>query len=333
LQELTIDPLMLVWLDGANSPKDNPNENYTREFWELFTLGRDTLYTEEDIREGSRAFTGITLLRESEQAARPIFDIINHDETFKTIFPNREESANHDYLSVIDMTLRQPEAPRYVARNLFALFAHNYPSEAILDDLARTFVESDFEIAPLVERILTSEAMFSEDAVGNQVSSPVEHYVCFARTLDMHFYSEDALGSTLDRITRNLRDAGQELLNPPGVEGWTEGTAWLQDQWVIARASSLGQRLDFGPERVPVLPYHLLPAANTWDRREVREEIVNALASAFHLDLTDEEKSIFIEVLDQNGWRAFHLLEPDDQPRQVVELIRLMAMHEGVLGS
>jgi uncharacterized protein (DUF1800 family) len=71
LQELTIDPLMLIWLDGANSPKDNPNENYTREFWELFTLGRDVLYDEEDIREGSRAFTGITLLRERDQDAPP----------------------------------------------------------------------------------------------------------------------------------------------------------------------------------------------------------------------------------------------------------------------
>jgi uncharacterized protein (DUF1800 family) len=332
LQELTIDPLMLIWLDGANSPKDNPNENYTREFWELFTLGRDVLYDEEDIREGSRAFTGITLLRERDQDARPIFDLINHDETTKTIFPGREEPANHDYLTVIDMTLRQDEAARYVARNLFECFVHDHPSDAVINDLARGFRESDFEIAPLVKRILTSQAMFSADARGNQVSSPVEHFVGLARTLDMHMISEDSQGGTLDRVTRDLSAAGQDLLNPPGVEGWSEGAAWLQDQWVLARVEALGRRMEYGPQRDEGLPYHLLPPRETWDQREIRSQIVDAMAGVFHLELTEGEKDIFIEVLDQNGWRAFHLEEPDRQPSHVAEMIRLMAMHDGVLG-
>jgi len=333
LESLTIDPLMLIWLDGANSPKSNPNENYTREFWELFTLGRDVLYTEDDIREGARAFTGITLLRERDQNARPIFDLINHDETHKLIFPGRETAANHDYLTVIDMTLRQPEAARYVARNLFACFVHDHPSDAMVADLARTFTDADFEIAPLVRQILMSQAMFSAEARGAQVRSPVEHVVGVARTLDMHMYSEESQGGTLDRLARDLANAGQDLLDPPGVQGWTEGAAWLEDQWVIARVDALGRRMEFGPQRSEFLPYHLLPARDGWNRREVRDEIVTAVAAVFHLQLTDAERAIFIEVLDQNGWRAFHLEEPDNQPRQVFEMIRLMAMHEGVIGS
>jgi hypothetical protein len=70
-----------------------------------------------------------------------------------------------------------------------------------------------------------------------------------------------------------------------------------------------------------------------WDQRESREAIVGALAKVFHLKLTDGEIEIYVEVLDQNGWRAFHLEDPDRQPQLVRELIRLMAMHEDVLGS
>lgn len=331
LQELTIDPLMLIWLDGANSPKDSPNENYAREFWELFTLGRDVLYTETDIKESTKAFTGITLLRESEKDARPIYDILNHDTTIKKILPTRVEEGDYDYLGMIDLTLDQPEAAQYVARNLFITFVHDHPSDAVVKDLAQTFIDADFEIVPVVRRILNSQALFSQDAVGNQITSPVEHIVGVFRTLDMHMYSEDSQGYTLDQLTRDLRDSGQDILNPPGVEGWTEGEAWLEDQWLINRAGALSRRMEFGPDRTEELPYHLLPPVETWDQREIRGEIVDAVASWFHLKLTEEERDIYIEVLDQNGWRALHLVEPDDQPRHVSELIRLMAMHEGVI--
>jgi len=332
LQDLTIDPLMLIWLDGANSPKDNPNENYAREFWELFTLGRDTLYTEQDIRNSARAFTGITLLREQDLDARPIFDLVNHDETVKTIFPSRTDPANFDYLQVIDLTLAQPEALRYVARNLFVAFVHDDPSDAMLDELGQLLVESDFEIGPVVRRILMSQAMFSTAARGNQICSPVEHVIGVARTLDMHMFSEDSQGFVFDQLARDLRDAGHELLNPPGVQGWGENEFWLEDQWLISRVNALGRTMEYGPEHTPDLPYHLLPDRSTWDQREIRGQIVDAMAAVFHLKLTEQERDIYIEVLDQNGWRALHLEDPDNQPRQVFEMIRLMAMHEDVMG-
>ncbi len=334
LEDLTLDPLMLIWLDGANSPKENPNENYTREFWELFTLGRDVLYTEEDIREGSRAFTGITLLRESGRDPRPIFDIVHHDETFKDIFPERSEPANHNFESVIELTLSQPEAPRYVARNLFVFFVHDHPSDETVQALADFFVENDFEIAPLVRKILLSQAMFSPEARGSQIASPVEHLVGVARTLDIQLFREDSQGFLMDRVRDELQNAGQLLLDPPGVEGWDEGLAWLEDQWVISRVHGLRRLLemDYGPNHTEGLPYHLLPPVEEWDQREVREKIVNAIAAVFHLNLTEEERAIYVEVLDQNGWLAFHLTDPDRQPRHVFEMIRLMCMDERVIG-
>lgn len=331
LNALTIDPMMLIWLDGANSPKEDPNENYAREFWELFTLGRDVLYTEEDIAEGARAFTGITLYRQSGRDARPIFDILHHDETFKTIFPGRESAANYDYQSVIDLTLAQPEAPRYVARNLFTYFVHDHPSDAVVQELADIFSASDFQIAPVVRTLLKSHAFFSADAIGNQVTSPVEHVVGVARTLDMHIYSEDSQGYILERMASELQGSGQELLNPPGVEGWGEDQFWLQDQWVLNRIRALGRTMEYGANHDEEIPLSLLPPQSEWSRREVRKEIVDAMAAVFHLHLTPEEEEIFIEVLDQNGWRAFHLEDPRYQAQHVREMIRLMAMHEDIM--
>ncbi|MCG3126513.1 MAG: hypothetical protein CHACPFDD_01349 [Phycisphaerae bacterium] len=333
LIDLTLDPLMLIWLDGANSPKTSPNENYAREFWELFTLGRDRLYTEADIRESARAFTGITLLRDWEQDTRPIYDLLNHDETNKMIFAGRTSGpANYSYQSVVDLTLAQPEASEYVARNLFAFFVHDHPSDALVKELADSFVASNFQIAPLVRKILVSQALFSPDARGNQVTTPVEHFVGVARTLDMHVYSEDSQGYLFDQLADDLSSAGQDLLNPPGVEGWSEDLGWVQDQWILSRVKALGRTMDYGPNHTEDVPFHLLPAVENWSQREVRPQIVDAIAGVFHLPLTQEEKDIYMEVLDQGGWRAFHLEDPDYQARHVYEMIRLMAMDERVIG-
>jgi uncharacterized protein (DUF1800 family) len=332
LSDLTLDPLMLIWLNAADSPKDAPNENYTREFWELFTLGRDVLYTEADIKAGALAFTGISLIFPNGEEPRPVFDIFNHDNSVKEIFPGRAAAENYDYRSIIDVTLSQPEAAEYVARNLFVFFVHDHPSEAVVRELADGFVESGFEIMPLVRAILMSQALFSPDAQGNQISSPVEHFVGVARTLDMRMFSEDSQGYVLDRVTDDLAAAGHDLLNPPGVEGWGEDAAWLQDQWVLSRVRALGRTMEYGPDNTPGLPYHLLPDPATWTDRDTRREIVVAVASVFHLDLTEDEIDIYTEVLDQNGYLAFHLADAEQQPRHVFEMIRLMAMDERVIG-
>lgn len=332
LIDLTLDPLMLIWLDGANSPKDSPNENYAREFWELFTLGRDVLYTEDDIKEATRAFTGITLLRQNNVDTRPIFDIVNHDTSIKHFFGDRAAAGNYDYVDVIDITLDQPEAAEYVARNLFVHFVHDQPSDELVAELADVFVESGFQIKPVVRRILLSQAMFSTTARGAQVASPVEHLVGLARTLDMHMDSEDSQGFILDRLADDINAAGMELLNPPGVEGWSEDDGWLQDQWLRSRIVALARTMEYGPDRTAYLPYHLLPSTDRWNRREVRREIVDALARVFHLKLSDEERELYITVLDQAGHKGFDVETPENQPRHVQELIRLMAMREDVMG-
>lgn len=335
LVDLTLDPLMLLWLDGANSPASAPNENYAREFWELFTLGRDILYTEQDIREAARGFTGITILRSSGQEPRPIYDLRNHDNTPKTIFPGRTSPANHDYESIIDLTLEQPEAARYVARNLFVFFVHNHPSDAVVQELAEEFVRSGFEIAPLVRRILRSQAFFSSEARGNQINGPVDQIVAAARTMDTHYYSEDSVGYRSWAIDQELVVAGHEIMNPPGVQGWGEDQAWLEEQSLLARVRALRSlmQMEHGPAHLNDIPFHLLPPVNEWTQREVRARIVNAMAGVLHLELTEEERDIYIEVLDWGGYRAFHLSDYANQKVYLGEMIRLMFMDERFIGS
>ena len=332
LEQLTLDPLMLIWLDGANSPKSKPNENYAREFWELFTLGRDVLYTEDDIKEAARAFTGVILFREQNLDARPLFDLTKHDNTGTTLFPGRTPGPfNYDYKTIIDVTLAQPEAPRYVARNLFVLFVHDHPTDATVQALADAFVAGNYEIAPLVKTLLMSQALFSPAADGNQVSSPVEHVLGVARTLDMHMTSEDSQGFILDQLVTDLTGSGQELLNPPGVQGWGEDQAWLEDQWVISRVRALTRTMEYGPNRVTQLPYHLLPADTTWNTAGIQAQIVDALANVFQLTLTDEERNLYISVLDQNGRTKFNVASTNTRRSLVRDLLRLMAMDDRVM--
>jgi uncharacterized protein (DUF1800 family) len=332
LVDLTMDPLMLLFLDGGNSPKDNPNENYAREFWELFTLGRDTLYTEADIKQSAKAFTGIRLFRDDNNQLYSLYDPTAHNNSSKLIFPDRASAANHDYLSVIDLTLAQPEAARYVARNLFVFFVHDQPSDALVDDLAATFVDSGFEINPLVRRILMSQAMFAKESRNTQISSPIEHIVGVAHTLDMHMYSDASKTTTLDTLEWILRHAGQELSKPPGVQGWDEGGAWLRDGWIISRLKALRVHMEFGPDHTPDLPYHLLPPADTWNTPQCVVDIVDALEATFHLKLTWQERDVYYALLNPPDRLPFYLCDFDRQRLYLIELVRLMAMHEDVIG-
>jgi hypothetical protein len=90
--------------------------------------------------------------------------------------------------------------------------------------------------------------------------------------------------------------------------------------------------MEYGPDRTPGLPYHLLPPESTWDQREIRGQLVDTIAGIFHIELSEEERGIYMDVLDQDGWRAFHLEEPDNRPRHIFEFIRLMAMNDQVIG-
>ena len=176
LQEISRDPAMLVWLDSNQNVKGKPNENYAREVMELFTLGVGN-YTEKDIREAARAFTGW-----HTSGGRFTFVHGEHDDGPKTVLG---QTGNWDGDDVVRILLDQPACARFLVRKLYRfLVSENVaPPDALLDPLADAFRKSDYDIAVLVRTILRSQHFFSAYAYRQKVKWPVEYAVGVVRMI------------------------------------------------------------------------------------------------------------------------------------------------------
>ena len=225
--EITRDRAMLKWLDNARSDKTHPNENYARELMELFTLGIGN-YTEADVRESARAFTGYTFVRRTGQF---VFDANKHDDGSKT-FLGRTGNFNGD--DVIEIIFKQPAAPKFLARKLLEFLVYSDPEPALVDAFANSIAAHGFELEPAIAQLLRSNVFYSERAYRALVKSPVEFVVGSLRLFGATTVTPQTIG-VLGRM-------GQVPFRPPSVKGWDGGSAWLNTQTVLARenfASSL----------------------------------------------------------------------------------------------
>jgi uncharacterized protein (DUF1800 family) len=222
------DPAMLIYLDSTTNRRIHPNENYARELMELFTLGVGN-YTEQDIKEIARAFTGWEILND-----RFHFDEIQHDTATKTFLG---ASGNFDGDDAVRIVLKQPAAPRFIAGKLIRFFVFDEPaaSDALVEPIARDLREHEFRIGPAVQRILGSNLFFSQYAVGRKVRSPVDLAVGVTR----------ALGATtsLLKLSQGIAALGQALFRPPNVKGWDGGRMWINSSTLLGRANFVGQLL------------------------------------------------------------------------------------------
>lgn len=235
LGAITLDPAMLHWLDGASSAPPFANENYAREFLELFTLGRaPQVYTERDVREAARAFTGWVV---QPQVRLVQFDPARHDAGTKTVLGRRiVDRGDLEYLDVVDAALAQPVASLFLADRLVRGLGWSTGSTDLLRRpdpvtrrVARVLRTSGFQVAPAVRALLLSpEYRFAgERRTRRYVRTPAEVVVGTAR----------ALGVTADDegFLPLMVRMGQVLLQPPNVGGWPEGTSWLSPPSVLAR--------------------------------------------------------------------------------------------------
>jgi hypothetical protein len=237
LQEMSRDPAMMVWLDIAQSRRGQPNENYARELMELFSLGIPSPrqpdrrnYTEQDIREAARAFTGWAI--ESGQA---VFHGNQHDDGDKTVLDQR---GRFDASDIVRICLEQEAAPFFITRKLFRFLVSETmtPTTELLEPLARDFRQSDFDFGALVERVLRSNLFFSEHAYRARVKTPVDFALGIVRGLEGHLSHaghERRLGST--QLASAMEGLGQRLFYPPSVAGWDMGRAWLNGQTFLLR--------------------------------------------------------------------------------------------------
>ncbi len=221
LRQVARDPAMLIYLDNANSRREQPNENFAREVMELFTLGEGN-YSEQDIKEMARAFTGWSLDRETGEF---MFRRGMHDAGVKTIFGKR---ANFDGDQAIDLLLKRPETAVFITRKLWREFVSPAPDEADVVRLAALFRESGYSIAKLMQAMLVSDAFYAADNRGSLVKSPVEFVVGTLKQFEIQ--------------TPNLRPfvlasalLGQNVFTPPNVKGWPGGEAWINATTLLGR--------------------------------------------------------------------------------------------------
>lgn len=319
LAQMTIDWAMLEWLDGIRSTAARPNENFAREFWELFTLGVDNGYTQADIVQAARAFTGYKRVRRDGRLFID-FDPSLHDEGNKTIFG---KIGNWGYEDIVDITLAERPVAEYIVTRLLKYFLYEDPYEATVQELAELLRESNYELKPVLQKLFLSEIFYSDEARQALCKSPLEYVIGFVRTTNMRI--------PMNLLDRLLAFAGQRPTEPDSVEGWEDGKMWLSPASIVERANfigaCIGQRRyqnDAGFDIGTLLP---VPGASD-------SKTVDHLSALFGIDLSSNERARCVAYLNtrthQDGsesvdrWDANNKAHLDERLRG---LLYILALH------
>jgi len=220
LKAISRDPAMLVYLDSRTNKKKAPNENYSRELMELFTLGIGN-YTENDVRESARAFTGWQI----QKKTKFVFKENYHDFNDKVFLG---QTGNWDGDDAVDIIVQQPVSAEYIVKRLWTFFAYPDPEQNIVERLAKVFRDNNTEIRPVMRAIFESDEFYSSRAAQALVKGPAELMASTIRTLSL----DVGLGN---QFRRGMRAMGQELFYPPDVSGWEGGANWINSSTLLER--------------------------------------------------------------------------------------------------
>jgi hypothetical protein len=241
LLEMSRDPAMLIWLDSNSNARGRPNENYARELMELFSLGVGH-YTEADVREAARAFTGW-----HTDGRKFTFNRIQHDGGRKTVLG---QSGTLDGGDVVRIILEEPAAAKFLVRKIYRAFVSEGepPPDNLIEPLADRYRSSGYDTADLIRTVLRSRLFFSCHAFRQRVKSPVEYVVGLLRSLEARPVEPQNMGGPqVPTLARLMDGLGQTLFAPPNVKGWNGGEAWLNSATLLAR-HNLAWKIVQGPQ-------------------------------------------------------------------------------------
>ncbi|HXH22328.1 MAG TPA: DUF1800 domain-containing protein [Dehalococcoidia bacterium] len=249
LKGISMDPAMMIYLDISGSQRRAPNENYARELMELFALGIGN-YTEQDIREAARAFTGWFVPRRRTgnndfEYDEPTFRPNLFDGGTKTVLGR---SGNFRPEDVIDIIVEQPASASFIVGKLFAFFAYPGADEQTLKPFVDTYLGSGKSIGATVEAILRSDEMYSPRAYRSIVRSPVEYAVAAIKALGLQ---GGVAGLVAQNRGQTLAQMGQVLYEPPNVAGWPGGETWLNSATMFARLNFINLVTGGAPQPAP----------------------------------------------------------------------------------
>ena len=212
---------MLNFLNNQQNKKQHPNENFAREVMELFTMGRGN-YTEQDIKEAARAFTGWSSTFNGDFVFRRFF----HDADEKIFLGKRGNYNGDDILNII---LEQPQTATFITQKIYKYFVNEnvrYRNSKLI--FQNNFYESNYNITALMNNIFTSDWFYDEKNIGCRIKSPVELLAGIRRLIPMEFDDEK-----VELILQ--RALGQVLFYPPNVAGWQGGKAWIDSSTLMLR--------------------------------------------------------------------------------------------------
>jgi uncharacterized protein (DUF1800 family) len=216
---ITINPAMLIYLDGTRNRKGAPNENYARELMELFTLGIGN-YTEQDIQEAARALTGWRV-----DGLTSYFTQSRFDEGVKTIFG---QTGNFNHNDVVDIIFTQPAAAIFFCRELYNEFMHVAHDEPSIETMAQILRNNNYELKPVLSTLLKSVMFHTNEVRGAKIKGPVELMIGTMRQFNV---------ATPDYvyIRQVAAQTKQELFSPPNVSGWDGDKIWINTTTLPAR--------------------------------------------------------------------------------------------------
>jgi uncharacterized protein (DUF1800 family) len=231
LIQVSQTPAMLLFLNNQQNHKGHPNENFARELMELFTIGRGN-YTEQDVKESARAFTGWGFDKDGLFKMRPFL----HDTGTKTFMG---KTGNFQGEDIIDIILSNKQTARFISTKLYKYLVNEIPDPAHINTMADVLFNGNYEIKPLLEFVFTADWFYDDKNIGNLIKSPIDFIVGLNRQFYITYQKPDVL-------LLFQRALGQELFYPPNVAGWPGGRNWIDSSSLMYRLKIASTVLDQG---------------------------------------------------------------------------------------
>ncbi len=244
LMQVSKDPAMLFWLDNQFNVKERPNENFAREVMELFTLGIGN-YTETDIQEAARAFSGWGLAAPGKRAkvtnpkngkinAKSVFDegLKDHDDGLKTVLGSKGKFNGDDVLGIL---CSQQRTAWYITSKMWEWFAYQDPEKELIDRLAERYFTGGMKTLSLVRDIMESSEFYSEKAIRRMYKNPVDFTIATMRSLGLGSMPPAQVMVAAAIAKNSCKSMGMDLMFPPDVSGWAGGAAWISSATMVER--------------------------------------------------------------------------------------------------
>ena len=343
LVELSRDPAMIIWLDNQDNHKGAVNENYGRELLELFSMGVGN-YSEQDVKECARAFTGWTVANAEytevlarrnsiwpygKIAWRFEYSADDHDDGEKEFLGERGEFDGED---IIDIICRQPATARFVSRHMYHFFVADEPPVAqwpykpprdpdSIELLSQAYFDSNYDIRSMLRVLFSSDFFCSEESWFAKVKSPAE---LVAGVLRLTGEFQEPRREILDRNSQ-MGYMGQQLLNPPNVEGWHQGLEWVDSGTLVERLNFATQQL--GDKEKPGVRAMIDKITAGGDEIVSAERLVDAcLDQLGAIRVSENTRSILVDfALREGDWNAGSTGRDEEAQRRVAEVLGVAA--------